>query len=157
MNPHNIGCLNVKGLLARSWHHIWSLSDSNVIQNHNYLVRKQPFSQADQMIVLCCEYLSVRRIWLYVTIMSRTSFRVNPHSMVCLNVKERFSSSRRHIWSLSDSSKIRTHNHLVCKRTINHLAKLAKWLSCVVSTYLCGAFDCMLSCHVRVSEWIHTV
>ena len=32
------------------------------------------------------------------------------------------------------------------------------WLSCVVSTYLYGAFDCMfLSCHVRVSEWIHTL
>ena len=47
----------------------------------------------------------------------------------------------------------RTHNHLVHKRTLNHLAKLAKRLSCVVSTYLYGAFDCMfLSCHVRVSE-----
>ena len=52
----------------------------------------------------------------------------------------------------------RTHNHLVHKRTLNYLAKLTKWLSCVVSTYLCGASDCMfLSCHVRVSEWIHTL
>ena len=33
----------------------------------------------------------------------------------------------------------RTHNHLVHKRTLNHLAKLARWLSCVVSTYLYGA------------------
>ena len=50
----------------------------------------------------------------------------------------------------------RTHNHFVHKQTLNHLAKLAKWLSCVVSTYLYGAFDCMfLSCHVRVSAWIH--
>ena len=34
--------------------------------------------------------------------------------------------------SLSDSNGIRTHNHLVCKQTLNHLAKLAslaKWLS----------------------------
>ena len=47
----------------------------------------------------------------------------------------------------------RTHIHLVRKRTRNHLAKLAKWLSWVVSTYLYGVFDCMLlSCHVRVSE-----
>ena len=36
-----------------------------------------------------------------------------------------------------------THNHLVHKRTLKHLAKLAKWLSCVVSTYLYGAFDRM--------------
>ena len=46
----------------------------------------------------------------------------------------------------------------LCKRTLNHLAKLAKWFSCVASTYLYSAFDCMfLSCHVRVSEWIHTL
>ena len=53
---------------------------------------------------------------------------------------------------------VRTRNHGVRKQTLNHLAKLAKWLSCVVSTYLYGAFDCMvLSCHVRVSEWICNV
>ena len=47
----------------------------------------------------------------------------------------------------------RTQNHLVRKRTLNHLAKLAKCLSCVVSTYLYGTFDCMfLSCHERISE-----
>ena len=52
---------------------------------------------------------------------------------------------------LSDCNGTRTHNHLVYKRTLNHLAKLAKWLSCVVSTYLYSAFDCMfLSCHVGV-------
>ena len=58
---------------------------------------------------------------LYVIIMSRTSFRVNPHSIVCLNVKELLARSRRYIWSLSDGNVIRTHNHLVCKRTLNHL------------------------------------
>ena len=76
----------------------------------------------------------------------------------CLNVKELLARSRRHIWRLSDCNGTRTNNHLVRKRTINHLAKLAKWLSCAVSTYLYGAFDCMLlSCHVRVWEWIHTL
>ena len=31
-------------------------------------------------------------------------------------------------------------------------------MRCVVSTYLHGAFDCMLlSCHVRVWEWIYTL
>ena len=54
---------------------------------------------------------------------SCTSFRVNPHSIVCLNVKELLARSWRHIWSLSDSNEIQTHNHLVCKRTLNHLAK----------------------------------
>ena len=47
---------------------------------------------------------------------------------------------------------------LVHKRTLNHLAKLAKRLSCVVSSYLYSAFDCMLfSCHARFSEGIYTV
>ena len=32
------------------------------------------------MIELFCEYLSVRFNWLYVLNMSRTRFRVNPHS-----------------------------------------------------------------------------
>ena len=49
-------------------------------------------------------------------------------------------------------------NHLAHKRTLNHLVKLTIWLSCVVSAHLYGAFDFMLlSCHVRVLEWIHTL
>ena len=52
-------------------------------------------------------------IRLYVIIMSRTSFRVNLHFRVCLNVKELLARSRRHISSLSDSNRIRTHNHIV--------------------------------------------
>ena len=63
-------------------------------------------------------------LWLYV-IMSRTSFRVNPHSIVCLNVKELLAQSRRHIWSLSDSNEIRTHNHLARKRTFNRISLLS--------------------------------
>ena len=103
------------------------------------------------MIKLCCEYLSGRCIWLYVIITSRTILRVNRHITVCLNVVELFAQGRRQFWSLGDSSKIWTHNHLVSKRTLNHLGKLTIWLSCVVSTYLYGAFDCiLLSCNVRV-------
>ena len=90
--------------------------------------------------------------------MSRTNFRVNLHSIVCLDVKEPLAWSRHHIWSLSGRNEIRTHNHLVRKRTLKHLVKLAKWSSCVVSSILYGAFDYMLiSCHVQVSEWIHTL
>ena len=66
--------------------------------------------------------------------MSRTSFRVNPHSLVCLNVKELVARNRSPIWSLSDSNEIRTHNHLVRKRTLNHLASFAKWLSVRLQT-----------------------
>ena len=59
---------------------------------------------------------------------------------------------------LSDCKETRTHNHLVCKQILNHLFKLAKRLSCVLSTYLYSAFDCMLlSYHIRISQWIHNL
>ena len=59
---------------------------------------------------------------------------------------------------LSDYNGNRTHNHLVCKRTLNHLCKQAKWMSYVVSIYLYGAFKrILLSCHARVSKWIYTL
>ena len=57
-----------------------------------------------------------------------------------------------------DCNRIQTHNHLVRKWTLSHLVKLAKWLSCVVSTYLYDAFDgVFLSCHIHVLEWIYTL
>ena len=55
----------------------------------------------------------------------------------CLNVKELLARNRCDIWSLSNSNGIWTHNHLVQKRALKNLEKLAKWLSCVMSTYLC--------------------
>ena len=74
---------------------------------------------------------------LHVIIMSRTSFRVNLSCIVFLNFKELLARTRRHIWSLSGSNGIRIHNHLVRKRTLNHLAKLAlrpKWLNVCLRT-----------------------
>ena len=56
--------------------------------------------------------------------MPRTSFRVNPHSIVCQNVKDLLARSRRHIWNLSDNNGIQTHNHLVPKQSLDHLSKL---------------------------------
>ena len=49
----------------------------------------------------------------------------------CLNVKDLLSRSRHEIWSLSDCNWTRTQNHLVRKRTLNHLAK---WLSVCLQT-----------------------
>ena len=50
----------------------------------------------------------------------------------CVNVKKLLARNRRKICSLSDCNGTWTHKHLVCKRTLNHLAKLAKWLSSVL-------------------------
>ena len=74
----------------------------------------------------------------------------------CLS--ELLAQNRRDILSLSKRNDMRKHNHIVLKKTFNHLDRLTKWLSCVVSTFLFGAFDCMLlSCHVRVSDWNYTI
>ena len=55
----------------------------------------------------------------------------------CLNVNEVLAQNRSEIWSLSDCNGTQTHNQLVRKKTLKHLAKLlSKWLSCVVITYL---------------------
>ena len=130
------------------------------LKNHNYLVRKQTLNHLAKLTKWLCCVVSTYLYGAFDCMLLSCHVRVSEwiHTLwFTWMSRNAFSWSRSHIWGLSDSSKIQTHNHLVCKRAINHLAKLAKWLSCVVSTYLRGAFDCMLSCHVRVSEWIHTV
>ena len=59
----------------------------------------------------------------------------------CLNVKERLALTRREIWSLSDCNWTRTHCHLVHKRTLNPLAKLAHVRVGFEST--CSHFRCL--------------
>ena len=50
-----------------------------------------------------------------------------------LNIKKIFAQKRCNIWSLSDCNGTRTHKHLVRKRTLKHLVRLAKWvLICTV-------------------------
>ena len=49
----------------------------------------------------------------------------------CLNVKELLARNKCDIWSLIDCNRTRTYNHLVHKRTLNHLAKLASLAKCL--------------------------
>ena len=72
----------------------------------------------------------------------------------CLNVKELLARSRHEIWRLSDCNWTQTQNHLVRKRRLNHLAKLAKWLRCVLSTYLYGVFEHTVKYTVQISTWV---
>ena len=71
-------------------------------------------------------------IYLYAFIISRTSFRVNPHSTVCLNLKELLARSRRHIWSLSDSKSNAPCRQLFITQ-LNHLRPV--WLNGWVFVY----------------------
>ena len=154
VNLHPMICLNVKERLAQSRHRIWSLRNSNDIRTHNHLVHKQTLNH----LATLAKWLScVVSTYLYDATECYCHVTYDFQSVSTLyglpECQRLLVWSRHHIWSLSDSSKIQTHNHLVCKQTLNHFTKLAKWLSCVVSTYLYGAFDCMLlSCHVQVSE-----
>ena len=107
-----------------------TLSDCNWTRTQNHLAWKQTLNHLAKlaififflMIELCSEYLSVWCIWLYhVTY----AFQNESPFYSCLNVKELLAWSRSKIWSLSNCNCTRTQNHLVCKRTLNHLAKLA--------------------------------
>ena len=59
----------------------------------------------------------------------RHAFQTESTLYSCLNVKELLAQNRCDIWCLSDSNGIRTQNHLVCKRTLNHLTKSAKCIA----------------------------
>ena len=76
----------------------------------------------------------------------------------CLNVKELLARNTRHIWSLSDSNGIRTRNHLVRKRTLNHLAKLAEnsWVF-VYKLSGCGFESRSYHLEVNYFVWIHLI
>ena len=83
---------------------------------------------------------------IYLTVLSfHVTFAFQSESTLysCLNVKEHLAQNRCDIRSLSDCNGTRTHNHLIRKHTRNLLTEVAERLSCVVSTSLYGAFDCM--------------
>ena len=65
----------------------WLQLDSNPEPLSSY-TNTHPSGQTGQMIELCSEYLSVRCIWLYVLVMLRTRFRVNPHSKLKLQISD---------------------------------------------------------------------
>ena len=106
--------------------------------DHSTIYPNRPNDWAVLWVLICTMHLTV--CFYHVT----NVFQSESALYSCLNLKELLAQSRREIWGLSGCSCTRTHNnHLVRKRTLNRLAKLAKWLSCVVSTYLYGALDGM--------------
>ena len=77
--------------------------------------------------------------------MSRTSFRVNPHSTVYLNVKELLARSRCLISSLNDSNEIRTHNHLVRPVWLNGRVFFYKLSGCGFESRCCHSICLVVS------------
>ena len=80
-----------------------------------------------QIIVFWFYFLSKKYLHLSVYYYHVTcTFQSKSTLYSFLNVKELLAVNRRDIWGLRDSNIIRIHNHLVHKRTLNHLAKLAQ-------------------------------
>ena len=72
------------------------------------------------------------------------TFQIESTLYNCLNVKEPLAQNRYGIWGLSNCNRTQIRNHLVCKRTLNHLAKLV-WLNGSVFIYKlsgCGFKSC---------------
>ena len=152
-------CLNIKQLVFRNRHDILRLSGRNGIRTQMHVVCKQILKHLDRLpkwlrlwwLLFCTVHLTVSYYHLMWAVWSKSTL------FSWLNKKKLLDYNRPNICSLSYSNGIKTHNHLVCKRTLNYLAILVKWLSCVVNAYLCGEFDCiLLLCPVRISDWIYT-
>ena len=122
------------------------LSDCYWTRTHNHLVHKRTLNHLAKLandwavlwVLICTVHLTVCSYHVTYAFQSESTF------YSCLNVKELLARSRREIWSLSDCNWTRTRNHLVHKRTLNHLAKLANdwavlWvLICTVHLTVCS-------------------
>ena len=153
---HTLYYLNAMKLLARSTREIWSLNECIWTRNKKHVACKEhsticpiwPNVVAVFSILICTVHLNVR--FCLVTY----AFHSETRLYSCLNDMEFPAWSTRR--SLSDWIWLWTKNHVSCKRTLNHLSNLMKWLSCVLISYIYGVFDCIfLLLHVHVSEQIH--
>ena len=82
VNTHSLfAWMSRNSLLKTNIKFNWLQQDSNP-QLLSLWTNSQQFSKTLQIILLICEYLTLRIIWLHVFITSCTHFRVNPHSIV---------------------------------------------------------------------------
>ena len=140
-------CLNVKELLPWSSRKMWSWNDCNWTLTQNQLVLKRKLNHLGKLSkwsrCVLCSYLCSAfdslcscQVW-YVFQNDSTLHRCLMSRNSLLKAGEKSEGKVTRNW-------IRTQSYFVLKRTLNHLAKLAKWWSCVLSTYLYGVFDCMV-------------
>ena len=115
--------------------------DHNGVRTHNQFVRKRTVNHLTKT-GLNITLNDWALLWVLIYTVNLTvcyyhvtyAFQSESTLYSCLNVKELLARNRGDIWRLSDSNGIRTHNHLVCKRTLTSLGKLlrislrTKWL-----------------------------
>ena len=116
-------CLNVKALLSWNRRDIWNLSDCKGTRICSHLVCERTLTHLAKpalYIYICTVQLTVCSYHVTYAFHDSESTLYS-----CLNVKELLARNRRDIWNLSDCKGTRTHNHIVRKRTLNHLAELS--------------------------------
>ena len=153
-------CVNVTELLARSRHKIWSLSYTNWSRSKNLLIRKRTLNYLAKLTKLLSCFLTTYLYGIFDCMFLSCQVRISKwiHTLRLRECQETPCSKQawylKFKWLQLDSNP----EPSVRKRTLNNLLKQTKLLSCVLSTYLHGPFDCMfLSCHVHISEWVHTL
>ena len=138
------------------WAELWVLICRVHLTVRSYHVTYQmsniPNDYAELWVLICTVHLTVGSHHITYAFQSESTLYIFLHANKLL------ARNRCNIGSLSNCSSIRTHNHLIRKRTLNQLAKHIKWLSWVVSAYLYGGIDCICSSwYVRVSQWMQTL
>ena len=93
--------------------HLFEAIQQNSIPKSFAECRNQPTPNWTEIILTVCYY--------HVTY----AFQSESILYSCLNAKKLLARNRRDIWNLGDSNGIKSHNHLVRKRMLNHLAKLS--------------------------------
>ena len=102
---------------------LYTFSVISFVWYREYIIFLIWFSKfSDLLLVFNC--VIVIGNWMNVLVMWHTRFRVNPHSIVAWISRNSLLEARAKSESLSDCNWTRTQNHLVRKRTLNHLAKL---------------------------------
>ena len=152
--------LNCIELLAQNRRDISSLNDCYGSWIQKNLIRKWTLNHLVKLTKwlnwLVSTYLYVAFDCMFLSCLY--TFHTKSTLSICLNFKKLLARNRHDSSSLGHCNGTRTDNHSVRKLTLNHFAKLTKWLRWVTSTYLYGAFHCMfLWCHVRLSAWIHAL
>ena len=86
---------------------------------------------------------------------SNYMFKVNNRNTrrrceICSKLTIKIQERRLFIRAKTDGNEVRTHYHLVRKRTLNHIAKFAKWLSVPLRTKWLWVRISLLSVKLRI-------
>ena len=92
-------------------------------EHSSRVIRLHPIKNFDNIwICVVFERILAKLLMIVCYYHDMYAFQSKSTIYSCLNVKE----LRRDTWTLSDSNRIRIHNHLVHKWTLNQLAKLVE-------------------------------